>query len=126
MGGQLTEEFECKAGLRQGCKMSPTIFSLLINEVAEALDREGCSGYQLIRGSKAIKSLMFADDIAIIADTPARLQKAINGLQRVSKRLGLQVNLGKTKVMVFRAGGFLAEREKWYYNGERVEVVNSY
>lgn len=28
--------------------------------------------------------------------------------------------------MIFRKGGHLAAHEKWYLNGERVEVVNSY
>ena len=28
--------------------------------------------------------------------------------------------------MVFRKGGFLGLRERWFYEGERLEVVNSY
>ena len=28
--------------------------------------------------------------------------------------------------MVFGKGGFLAQKEKWYYGGQRLEVVNSY
>ena len=70
--------------------------------------------------------MLFADDIALISETPAGLQRAINILARVSKRLGLTVNLGKTKIMVFRAGGFLGRREQWVYEGRKVEVVNSY
>ena len=94
--------------------------------MAQTLDREGREGYQLLRGAKDIKSLMFADDIAILSETPAGLQRAINILERVAKELGLTINLGKTKIMVFRAGGFLGRRERWTLGGERVEVVNSY
>ena len=40
------------------------------------------------------------------------------------------MNLDKTKVTVFRkwrgGGGDLAAHEKWFINGQRVEVGNSY
>ena len=46
--------------------------------------------------------------------------------KRQPKRLGLTVNLDKSKVVVFRKGGFLGAREKWIFNGNKLEVVNSY
>ena len=44
-GSEMSGAFECPIGLRQGCKMSPIIFSLLINEVTKALYNEGRPGY---------------------------------------------------------------------------------
>ena len=38
----------------------------------------------------------------------------------------MEVNEGKTKVVVFRKGGRLGKHEKWYYAGKSVNVVNSY
>ena len=38
----------------------------------------------------------------------------------------MEVNKDKTKIMVFRKGGFLAKHEKWFYNDTRLEVVNNY
>ena len=32
--GRYSDSFACNRGLKQGCKMSPTIFSLLVNYVA--------------------------------------------------------------------------------------------
>ena len=46
--------------------------------------------------------------------------------KRQVQRLKLAVNLEKSKVIMFRNGGFLAEREKWYYGQNRLEVVNTY
>ena len=40
--------------------------------------------------------------------------------------MGMEVNEGKTKVMVFRKGGHLGKHEKWYYAGKFMNVVNSY
>jgi hypothetical protein len=36
------------------------------------------------------------------------------------------VNKDKTKVMVFRKGGYLSKSEKWYFDGSELEVVNKY
>ena len=41
-----------------------------------------------------------------------------------AERLCLTVNLDKSKVIVFRKGGFLAAKEKWFLGGAVLEVVN--
>ena len=43
-----------------------------------------------------------------------------------ANNLGLVVNLSKSNVVVFRNDGHLALREKWFYNGIRLAVVNQY
>ena len=40
--------------------------------------------------------------------------------------MGMEVNEGKTKVMIFRKGGPLGKHEKWYYAGKSMNVFNSY
>ena len=86
----------------------------------------GRAGYQLIPGAKEIFSLLFADDIILVAKTPAGLQNQINNLKKASTDLGLEVNLDNTKIMVFRKGGYLGKAEKWVYGNQNIEVVNNY
>ena len=43
-----------------------------------------------------------------------------------ANNFGLVVNLSKPNVVVFRNDGHLALREKWFYNGIRLAVVNQY
>ena len=38
----------------------------------------------------------------------------------------MEINEGRTKVMVFRKGGHLGKHEKWYYAGKSMNMVNSY
>ena len=38
--------------------------------------------------------------------------------------LGLTVNADKSKVIVFRKGGFLGRSERWFIGGNILEVVN--
>ena len=40
--------------------------------------------------------------------------------------MGMGVNQGKTKVMVFRKGGYLGKHEKCYYAGKSMNVINSF
>ena len=42
------------------------------------------------------------------------------------KEHSLSINTEKSKVIVFRKGGFLGKTEKWFLEGNEVEVVNSY
>ena len=125
-GSELTGEIDCPLGVRQGCLLSPLLFTLLVSELAQGIARDGRHGYQFNPGAIELFTLLFADDIALTATTPAGLQTQIDLLRRGAERLGLVVNLDKTKVMVFRKGGFLGRLEKWYYGEERIEVVNKY
>ena len=36
------------------------------------------------------------------------------------------VNIGKTKFIVFRNGGAFRRSEKWYYQGQQIEVASFY
>jgi hypothetical protein len=125
-GNELSEFFDCPQGLKQGCVLSPLIFSLLINDVAEKVAINGKHGIQFLPGLQEVFLLLFADDISLVSTTPAGLQNQINNLEKASDVLGLTVNLSKTKVMIFRKGGHLSKAEKWFYKGKEIEVVNSY
>ena len=124
--GSCTNLFKCNRGLKQGCKASPIIFSLLISYVAKMVNLKGRHGIQLMPESIIIHLLMFADDIALVSDTPVGLQNQLNVLFEESGKLGLTVNTEKTKIVVFRNGGFLAEREKWFLGETRLNVVNEF
>ena len=125
-GNELTGKINCPMGVRQGCLLSPLLFTLLITELAHEISREGRHGYQFTPGALEIFTLLFADDIALTSTTPRGLQNQIDILKRGAERLGLVVNLDKTKILVFRKGGFLGRLERWHYGEERIEVVNKY
>lgn len=125
-GPEVSDFFDCPAGVKQGCMLSPLIFSLLITEVADKVTSNGRHGVQFLPGLQEIFLLLFADDICLISTTPVGLQNQLNNLEQASSALGLSVNLKKTKVMVFRKGGHLSKTEKWFYQGKPMDVVNSY
>ena len=101
--GSICDRFfsDCPTGVRQGCLLSPLIFSLLISEVAELVNKKGKHGYQFVPNYREIFLLLFADDIALISTSPAGLQNQINNLEHASDSLGLKFNTQKTKIMFF-------------------------
>ena len=103
------------------------VFSLKkIAYVAKMVNLKGKHGVQLMPESIIIYLLMFADDIALISDSVTSLQNQLNVLVEESGKLGLMVNSEKTKIVVFRNGGFLAEHEKWFLGGKKLDVVNEF
>ena len=70
--------------------------------------------------------MLFADDIILMSATIAGLQNQLNVLHNCTQRLHLNVNLSKTKVMIFRKGGHLSVKEQWVFGHQRLEVVNLY
>ena len=124
--GLLTDFFECPNGLKQGCILSPLLFNIFISEVSKSINTNGIHGLQLIPNSDIIHHLFYADDNCMFATTPRGLQNKLNILYDLSVKLGMEVNLDKTKIIVFRKGGHLSRFEKWHYNNTPIEVVNSY
>ena len=120
---KLTESFSNSIGLRQGCNLSPILFSLYINDLHDAISNSDARGIQLYPSLIEILLLMFADDVALLSDTISGLQKQLNALNDFCAESKLKVNISKTKILVFRKGGVLSRREKWHFNGSRLESV---
>ena len=107
-----TDFFKCPRGVKQGCLLSPLMFSFFINELAVELSKNGKHGIQLIPGAIEIFMLLFADDVMLLSSTPAGLQNQLTHLKIEAYRLYLTANLDKTNILVLRIGGHLAARER--------------
>ena len=125
-GNKYSEYFDCPVGVRQGCVLSPTLFSLFVNQLANQVNENGVHGVQLLPTLVELFILLFADDIVLISTTPGGLQVQLNTLKECCDSMKLTINLDKTKIIVFRKGGYLGKREKWFLGGHQLEVVNSY
>ena len=66
--------------MKQGCPPSPTLFGLYIDELEDFLVNssqlgDGCYLHQVL-----ISILLFADDVVLLASSPDRLQRLLDGL----------------------------------------------
>jgi uncharacterized protein YmfQ (DUF2313 family) len=50
----------------------------------------------------------------------------LDTLYNYTEKWKLSININKTKIVVFRNCGILSDDEKWYYNGLKLETVNSF
>ena len=69
---------------------------------------------------------MFADDVASCAETATKLQQQINVIQNVCSITGMELNLKKTEIMLFRNGGYLRSYEQWKYKGNFIRTTSLY
>ena len=125
-GSKFTDLIRCTEGVKQGDVCSPLLFSLFINELALEIMQKGRHGLTLTPDVLEMFILLFADDIVLMSETVVGLQVQLNNLHNAATKLELKVNLDKSNIIVFRKGGYLAEKERWYFGGKRMEVVNTY
>ena len=88
-GHDYTEFFKSPAGVKQGCLLSPKMFCLFINKVADEIRKAGRHGILLSNLSEEVFSLLFADDVALVSHTPVGLQNQLNVLACDSSKIGL-------------------------------------
>ena len=114
----LTKLFDCILGVRQGCMLSPRLFIIFINELELMLQQSKFRGISMGNAIE-IFLLMYVDDIVILGDTVLELQRKIGVLEKFCEKWGMEVNLTKTKVIVFRNGGVMSKSEKFFTEGKR-------
>ena len=74
---KLSEEFSVGTGLRQGCVLSPLLFSLYINGVVTRL-HDGKCGVQC--GDEKVPGLLFVHDMFMVASDKEGLKKSLDVL----------------------------------------------
>ena len=88
VGSGMSNEFQVNIGLRQGSALSLLLFIL----VMELISRK-------ISTTDAMKKIMYADDLVIVAEHRGELQGALEEWNEMFKKHGLKMNLDKTEVM---------------------------
>ena len=93
---------ETASGVRQGSILRPLLFSLFINDIGKLLNYS--------------KHMIFADDIQIYLSCPpaeidsgiAKIGHDVNVIARYAKENSLQLNIGKSKVLVLGSRTFVS------------------
>nr|KAG5707368.1 hypothetical protein BaRGS_005335 [Batillaria attramentaria] len=96
--GQLSESFEVKTGVRQGCLLSPFLFLLVIDWIMKTTTTGRKNGIQWTLWTQ-LDDLDFADDLALLSHSHSQMQDKTTCLEATSAGTGLKINRKKTKLM---------------------------
>ena len=75
IGDKYTKTFWMERGVRQGCLLSPVLFTLFMADLEEVL-KKGQDGGTVV-GNKKFWSLMYANDIISVASNEEKLKSMI-------------------------------------------------
>ena len=100
------------------------LFSLYVEDLELYLQTSDLSGLKL--QDITLILLLFADDMVIFGEDQNDLQNSFNMLSEYCERWGLEVNTDKTKVMVFRKRGRVERDINFYYDNQRLEIVDDF
>ena len=98
-GSAFSDVIHQHVGLRQGCILSPCLFSLFIADFPQFLRDQGCLGVPL--HDAFVNVLFYADDGAFVSHDVKEMQRMLDALRVYCSKWRMFVNTGKTKVMVF-------------------------
>ena len=107
-----TEYFDIVAGVLQGDTLAPYLFIICLDDVLRtSIDKIRENGFELTKKrsrrypAKTITDADYADDIAILANTPNQAETLQHNLERAAAGIGLHVNAHKTEYMCFNQAG---------------------
>jgi hypothetical protein len=116
-----TEWLKINKGTRQGCVLSPLLFNLYAEVVMRRLDLDE-SNIGVKIGGRTISNIRYADDTTLLAESAADLKELILKLKTESEKMGLSLNVKKTKIMTTAA----KEEVHITIDNEEIEVVDSF
>ncbi|KAH9266004.1 hypothetical protein BASA84_001348 [Batrachochytrium salamandrivorans] len=79
-GSLLSDPFPVQRGVRQGCPLSGLLFNLFINDILDGVAPITVPG--LPRDTSPIRGLMYADDVAVFADSEQSLLAASTAIEQ--------------------------------------------
>ena len=131
-----TEYFNIVAGVLQGDTLSPYLFIICLNYLLRtSIDKIRENGFELTKKrtrmdpAKTITDADYADDIAILANTPDQAETLLHSLERSAAAIGLYVKAHKTEYMCYNQTGDISNLDgtplklvdKFTYLGSSVE-----
>ena len=97
-GHGTTDWFQIEKGVHQSCILSPCLFNLHAEYIMRNAGlEEAQAGIKIAR--RNINNLRYADDTTLMAESEEELKSLLMKVKEESEKVGLNLNIQKTKIM---------------------------
>ena len=94
--GSKSVSFPVGVGLRQGCALSPILFVIFMDRISRR--SRGEAGLQF--GELKITSLLFADDVVLMASSACDLQHSLDRFASECEAAGMRISTSKSEAIM--------------------------
>ena len=91
-----TDWFQLGKAVHQGCILSPYLFNLYAEYILLMLE-EAQAGIKI--AGRSINNLRYADNTTLMAESEEELKSLLMKVKEESEKVGLKLNIQKTKIM---------------------------
>ena len=141
---EFSDPFTVTNGIKQGCVLAPTLFSMMFSAILTAAFQDGENGIpiryrfdgkllnlkRLQANSKVqtevLDEFLFADDIAKGAATEEKMQKGVDQVSVSCDNYDLTTSIKKTEVVYRPAPGNPYKEPSITVKGQRLQVVDKF
>ena len=114
-GGEVSDTFAITNGVKQGCVLAPSLFSIFLSAMLEQAFRDMGDVIYIQSRQNAdlftvahfraktkttnilVRELLFADDSALIAHSAEEIQRIVEAFANASSKFGLKINIKRQK-----------------------------
>ncbi|XP_061753818.1 retrovirus-related Pol polyprotein from type-2 retrotransposable element R2DM isoform X2 [Nerophis ophidion] len=96
IAGSKSDTFPVRVGLRQGCPFSQILFITFMDRISRR--SQGVEGFRF--GGRGIRSLLFADDVVLMASSGRDLQLSLDRFAAECEATGMRISTSKSESMV--------------------------
>ena len=124
VNNSLSTWFQVDCGVKQGCILSPLLFALYIDSLIQELNAKEVG---VMYGDGMLSTLLYADDIVLIAPSELNLQSMIKVVEKWCRSWQMSLNVDKTNIVHFRKKGRGSLRSNFVFTFQsRVITYSSY
>ena len=118
-GHGTTDWFQIGKGMCQGCILSPCLYNFYAEYIMRNAGLEETQAGAKIAG-RNINNLRYADHTTLMAESEEKLKSLLMKVKEESEKVGLKLNIQKTKIMA--SGHITLMGNRWGNSGNSVRL----
>ena len=124
--GEYSEPFQVTNGVKQGCVMAPTLFSMMCSTMLTDAFQDVDAGLPIKVQTDVVEKLLYADDLAENAKSEEKMQGAVDRMSKACGNLQLTISTKKTGVVHQPAPEKPYSEPTITVNGQKLQVVDKF